>query len=173
MPVQGAAETLGRIGDTRAIPVLVEALGSTEPTIAHAASQALGGMGRPAVKPILERGLNTPAINALGRIGPEASAAVPLLGRLASRDNLAAIRALGLIGRSSMTPTLIDRLASSDELVRGAAAEALGRIGSGAAVDRLRLLARSDPADFVRSTSNEALRRIAAARQQGSEKARR
>jgi HEAT repeat protein len=74
------------------------------------------------------------ALRALGKIGPDACAAVPVLDQALADPNpkvrLAAIWALGQIGphASAVIPTLMQRLVDKSKPVRQAAADALGQI---------------------------------------------
>ncbi|MFX1562777.1 MAG: HEAT repeat domain-containing protein [Promethearchaeota archaeon] len=82
-----AMEALGRLGDTSAIGLLIEALDSDEPRASEAASYALAKIGNPAV-PALIQSLKSPnssirkgAVVALGKIGDK-RAIVPLIQAL-------------------------------------------------------------------------------------------
>ncbi len=149
---QAAAYALGAIGKdaTAAIPSLVERIGEGEPRriafetpvtdVALSAAVALGRMGEDTVGP-LERcladkrpGVRGHAAFALGKIGPEASAAIPaLVRRLKDRDGPVrreAVWALGQIGPNATPaiPVLVDSLKDDKDFVRVAAAKALGSI---------------------------------------------
>lgn len=86
---QVAAEALGQIG-SRAVPQLVQALKSPEPSVRRQAVDVLMRMGPdakdavPELTRLLEdedEGVRKMASRALGRIGPEAADAVPALMR--------------------------------------------------------------------------------------------
>jgi len=77
------------------------------------------------------------AAEALGMIGPDASAAVPILLRAAQHSDVAyrraAVRSLGQIGSTAQDarPVLLDALAGDDDpLVRDLATTAFGQLGS-------------------------------------------
>jgi epoxyqueuosine reductase len=61
---------------------------------------------------------------------------------------------------SPATDALVASLSDAEELVRGAAAWALGQIGGGKAETGLRAALVSEPAEYVRSEIIDALSRI-------------
>lgn len=86
---EAAADALGRIGPA-AVPGLIEALRSSDPTVRRKAADVLGRLGSDAkdATPDLVRLLDDPdesvrkaAARTLGRIGPPAEEAVPALMR--------------------------------------------------------------------------------------------
>jgi HEAT repeat protein len=107
------------------------------------------------------------AVEALGKIGPEAKAAVPsLIQALKDRHEFVragAAEALGKIGSdaNSAVPHLIQALKDDNGFVRRSAAEALGRMGSDAkgAVPHLIQALKNDNG-FVRRSAVEALVRM-------------
>lgn len=117
-------EALGRTGDARALPVLIEALETPKPV-----DVSYGAI--PRVEPAGERA----ALTALGHLGPAAAAAVPrILLRLEHHNRRvaeAAAVALGAIGDASAIAALTKALDRDDIAPR--AADALGRFGPAAA----------------------------------------
>ncbi len=97
------------------------------------------------------------AARALGRLGPDASAAIPALTQ-ALRDNQGRVRweassALGRIGKAAVLP-LITTLEADDARARQAAAAALGQMGPDAADAIPALVGRlADPDQAVRNSA--------------------
>lgn len=118
-----AALTLGQLEDERAVPVLVAALADADTNVRYH------------------------AIEALGRLRAR-EAAGPLAAVAESRDfflAFAALDALAAIGEPGVASRLVPLL--DDELLQGAAAATLGRVGDEDVVAPLAaLLARSDAA---------------------------
>ncbi|HNS51657.1 MAG TPA: HEAT repeat domain-containing protein [Anaerolineae bacterium] len=152
-PSAAAAQILGRIGDIRAVEPLVGALGYSDERVHHAAAQALGQIGNPALERLValldtyrretSRHMSDWAENALVQIG--APAVEPLIAVLkhgsssAQRDNAA--RALGRIRDARAVEPLIAALRGDS----AGAAWALGEIGDARAVEPLvALLAAGD-----------------------------
>ena len=114
-----AVETLGHIGDDRAVESLSALLGSRRPESAAAAARALGDIGSSlAVEPLLQHAVDSDSAQvkaedekALIKIG--ASAVRPLLEQLNSsdpRERKAAVRILGEIGDERALQPLISAL---------------------------------------------------------------
>jgi HEAT repeat protein len=102
-----AAETLGMIGDARAIAPLISALNDDDAHVRHSAVKALGNLG------------NTTVVEAL-------------IAALQGDDKyfqLCAITALGKIGDSRAAEPLIAFLGESDREIRQKCVEALEKIG--------------------------------------------
>lgn len=103
---QVACRSLARIGTAQAVPVLASLLGN--PELSHMARMALEPIPQPAVDAALR--------DALGTVKGG-----PLLGVIGS---------LGMRGDAQAVPALASLLANPDAEVAGAAARALGRIGT-------------------------------------------
>jgi HEAT repeat protein len=114
-----AVETLGHIGDDRAVEPLSALLGSRRPETATAAARALGDIGSSlAVEPLLQYSVNSESSQvkaedekALIKIG--GSAVRPLLEQLNSSnlfERKAAVRILGQIGDERALQPLISAL---------------------------------------------------------------
>ncbi|MFC1596929.1 HEAT repeat domain-containing protein [Planctomycetota bacterium] len=149
-----ACETLGQLGDARAVQSLIGRLADTGSerygegrTVARAACVALGRLGdAQAVEPLIERldasdeRVRQAACEALGLLG-DARAAPPLIGRLTDTGGgqypheravaRAACAALGRLGDIRGVEPLIERLDDSDSGVHQAALEALEQLGEG------------------------------------------
>ena len=129
---------LGRIGNPRAIDVLVEALGRRD------------GVARSAARE-------------LGRLRAE-RAVTPLANLLADAEvNQSATEALVQLGGKAV-PTLVETLRSSDPVTRRLAATALGHIGDRAAVNPLVQALRDDSDWAVRTAAATALGQLKDAR---------
>lgn len=164
------------------VPELVAALGDPQARgEAAVAVAAIGGSDAAEAVPALaalvaddkaEPGLRYAACYALGRIGPAAVAAEPVIRGLAeSQDELMATVAIWAALRikpddatlfASAIPKLRRALRDDSELVRLEAAVALGDIGpaAAAAIPILELVAEDDPAKQVRQAAAEALTKI-------------
>lgn len=131
-----ATVALGSIGDERAVPALVAALGDLEENrggVAAGAEVALGQLGARAVPALLESAAKAPdqvrtrAVRLLGRIG----AGVPLeslrsfLREGSENVRVQAATALWHVGEGQATSDLIAALGDGSRYVRAAAAEAL------------------------------------------------
>jgi HEAT repeat protein len=121
-----ALRALGRIGDARAIPTLLQTLardsGDNDPCIEWFAAEALARIGTPALDPLL----------------------VLLISDNAHLRRWSAV-ALGEMRESRAVESLLERATDSDPRVREAALIAVGQIGVRSAVDALlHLLERSD-----------------------------
>jgi len=164
------------------VPELVAALGDPQARgEAAVAVAAIGGSDAAEAVPALaalladdkaEPGLRYAACYALGRIGPAAVAAEPVIRGLAeSQDELMATVAIWAALRikpddatlfATAIPKLRRALRDDSELVRLEAAVALGDIGpaAAAAIPILELVAEDDPAKQVRQAAAEALTKI-------------
>jgi HEAT repeat protein len=142
-----AAGVLGEIGPgaQAAVPELIRLLASKDEVQGAPGTMGFGGM---AIKP---DGLAVVAAKALGRIGPDARAAVaPLTKMLAEADESTrsgAAEALGEIGRDAgpAVPDLARLLSDRAWFVAGNAATALGRIGAPAVTALNQALRGRDP----------------------------
>lgn len=129
-----------------AIPALVHTLrtdygglGKEELHQDYRSALALAAIGKPAVEGLRgllgERKENVRAevIMALGRLGPDAEAAIPdlipLLGDKSERIRREATLSLGRIGKAAIGP-LVDASQGQDALARSMAVEALGHLAS-------------------------------------------
>lgn len=171
-----ATETLGRIGDPRAVELLTQML-HDDVGFSDEVVTALGQIGDPrAVGPLAER-LRTEAVRwvgfehqapilmaALGRLG--VPAVEPLIEALhvegAHRGHEFAdhylAEALGRLGVPAVEP-LIEALHDPDAFVRCVAAEALGRLGDTRALPAL-LAGQADADELVGATAAGAVRSL-------------
>jgi len=132
-----AADTLGLIGDERAVVPLIHSLGDSEHSVRSSAAYALGRIGdKRAVEPLIIALLNEKSVvpgsvvKALGLIG-DTRAVEPLIMILMDKDKFPrrdVPKALGLIGDKRAVEPLTQSLRDSNELVRKYAAEALEKI---------------------------------------------
>lgn len=170
-----AAQRLGRMRSTRAIPALLRALEDKFRDVRQNAMQALGQMRDPQALDILvsklgeaiyhnknfSRRVLMTALISYGEI------AVPLLIRKLS-DPFDAVRGLaaeilGEIPNPQALPALIKSMEDPSPEVRARAAYALGRIGQPLAVRHL-IAALSDPFWYVRLQAARSLGRLASPR---------
>ncbi|HHT27732.1 MAG TPA: HEAT repeat domain-containing protein [Firmicutes bacterium] len=181
LPRTAAIETLGKIGDARAVPALsaLVTTGADYWTILLTA-QALARMNVNALPFLLERFHNADAqlqeqvADILAQTistfdSAYAAALVPdlitLFNRTSGRTRGYIADALGDIGKSTSAavPGLIAAISDSDASVRVKAVVALGKIGAVEAVPYLMEAYRSDPSRSVRQEAIIALGRIGAA----------
>lgn len=124
----------------KAIPDLIRVLGDPEADVREAVAMTLAGFGKPSVEPLigaLRQKDNEAVITAsktLGKLGPDATAAVPALTKLLT-DKVplvaaAAARALGDIGASAgkALPMLVAAMDSENEDLKDAATAAVKKI---------------------------------------------
>jgi HEAT repeat protein len=161
-----AAEALGEIGDSMAVPALIEAL-NDDPmgSVRSTAAKALGSIKDPSAVHALVKALKDPvgsvraaAAKALG--GIQDPVAAPALIETLNDNYEQVLRAvassLGAAKDPAAVPALIGKLTDPGENVRLSAAKALGDIGHPAAVPEL-IHALEDPASEVRSMAAKAL----------------
>ncbi len=129
----GAAIGLGKLGDKKAVKVLIGMLEGHDPA-AYGAVEGLGLLkDKRAVKPL---------INAINREAEH-------------RNNIA--EALGEIGDKRAVEPLINLLRDSRSYTCYKAAEALGKIGDKRAIESLKYVAKIDRNSITRSNAREAL----------------
>ena len=169
-----AAEALGELKASEAVPQLIRALVDPAPSIRESAAKALGMIGdaratghliralgdewevhRAAVKAL--EGIGTPAVEALLRNLEFLKTIRPVYPRNGVMGGV--IEALGGIGDRRAVEPLMEALKDESSLVREKAAAALGRIGDKRAVDPL-IHALTDEDRDVRSRAAWALGQI-------------
>jgi hypothetical protein len=172
---------LGNLGDRRATPLLVEALGDTSIDTRIYAALALGRLGDPAAVPPLvaqlagnENDVRKAAAYALGELA-DRRALEPLVALLADADpnvrfnagiavsRMGDSRAIGVV-REMLDRSRLDRIANmraeQKEQTILAAIPALTRIAPEEAPRLLPALAQKDPSMQVRSAAKEALAQL-------------
>jgi HEAT repeat protein len=124
---QSLARGLGRLGDDRALPVLIQSLQDRDLEVCHEAALALSRFNSPA-------------------------AYEALLAALARKENREdwqvrrfAAQALGKLGDRRAVPALIARLRDESDLVKPAVAEALGELGDPQAITPLKTARHTTP----------------------------
>lgn len=118
------AEALGRLGDREALPLLLEALRSSDPALAAAAAEALGGVDAPASLEALRAAPGPEALCGLARLG-DAAARERL--RAAPPEDLDAAVCLARLDRGPGLERLLAGARAPEPEARAAAAERLGR----------------------------------------------
>lgn len=164
-----AAELLGRVGNAKAVPALLDTVAATrteDADVREIALRALARIGDP-------RALS-PLVNALKQsevwLVPRIADILTRHGDLAVDPMIAfledparhparawAASILGEVGAARAFPSLVRALTDLDDEVRAKSASALGRIGDGRAVGYLLDHLLSDPAPFVRARIAQAL----------------
>jgi len=180
----GAAQALGNLGSDGgdAVPPLAEAMRGTNIVLCRLAAKALSQIGPPALATLVahlqhaDPFVRGESALALGWMGAGARSAVPFLAQIvrgpnprnladtpppAGGLNRAAVAAAPPPGSGLLTPTAPSEEASTEEMCRVYAAQALGRMGAAAApaVGDLRVAARFGP-DPLRDAAKQALRNI-------------
>jgi len=164
-----AAELLGRVGNAKAVPALLETVAATrteDADVREIALRALARIGDPrAVAPLVEA-LKRSEVWLVPRIADiltrhgelVTDPMIAFLGDPARHPARAwAASILGEIGAARAFPALVRALNDLDDEVRAKSASALGRIGDGRAVGYLLDHLLSDPAPFVRARIAHAL----------------
>ncbi len=164
-----AAELLGRVGNAKAVPALLDTVAATrteDADVREIALRALARIGDPrAVAPLVEA-LKDSEVWLVPRIADiltrhGALSVDPMIAfledpaRHPARAWAASI--LGEVGAARAFPALVRALTDLDDEVRAKSASALGRIGDGRAVGYLLDHLLSDPAPFVRARIAHAL----------------
>ncbi len=162
------ADSLGQIGDARAIRPLLAAVSDPDPNIRVAAVDALNGFSESEVVASLIQALKDPikhvravAAAALGKAG-DASAVEPLLAVLTDEDwavRKATGEALARLRDKRAVEPMLGLLNDPDQDVREAAIHALGEIRDRSAVECL-IRALVDPQLSVRNLASGALCKI-------------
>ncbi len=180
-----AMEILAELGPAArpALDEMVSGLADTDPLYRADSAMAIAAIGPQAKGAVsalekllgdesAESAARYTAAYALGRIGPDAVAAEPLLRKLAEADNeLMATVAIWAVLKikpddaalfETAVPKLRHALKHEQDLVRLEAAVALGEIGPRAetALPMLELLAEEDPSPNVRAAATAATRQI-------------
>jgi HEAT repeat protein len=139
-----AAKALGRIGNVRAVPGLIDLLRrDRDDYVRMAAAEALGLIGDPRAVPAL-----------IERVNQEG-------GDLTSQRSIAvAAEALGRLGDRRAVPALRDALMDRSEIIRMAAVTSLGILGDPAAVPALNAILQRDPFPALRAAAALALGRV-------------
>ena len=158
-----AAELLGRVGNAKAVPVLLETVESTrteDADVREIALRALARIGDPrAVAPLVEAlrhaevWLAPRIADILVRHGQlSVDAMIAFLGESSRHPARAwAANILGEVKAIRAFPVLVRVLSDLDDEVRAKAAGALGRLGDPRAITYLLEHLLSDPAPFVRA----------------------
>jgi len=151
------ARILGKIGDNRAVPPLLNAIWENDKELRKWVASSLGQIKDPSAVPHLVRVLGNPeasldlrsrvivtgeldlqllVLGALGEIGHVSAvpAIVPWLKANDEDVRIRAAKALGMIGDPSAIPALIEVLKGDDLKLHSTAAEAMGSIGGEEAV---------------------------------------
>ncbi len=171
-----AVESLGELGDKRAVEPLIKLLGDEEESVRRAVAEALGKLGdKRAVEPLLalfwdeDAELRSAAREAVEKLGVTETQIVDAnISALKSESKGArrdAVEALGELGDKRAVEPLIGLFGDKDSEVRRAAAESLGELGDPRAVEPLMALFWDEDAE-VRSVAREAVEKLGATREQ-------
>jgi len=134
-----AAESLGRIGDKRAVEPLIEILNDTNYMVQTEVAWALRQIREPAVKPLIKAlkdevsDVRMRAAEALGKIAWQPKDDIEKAYYLIAKKQW---EELVKLGKPAVEP-LIEALKDKDKYVRSKVAEALGNIGDRRAVEPL------------------------------------
>jgi HEAT repeat protein len=167
-----AAQTLGTVGDARAIVPLLEALTDEHGPVRQAAAEALARLaetlgkrpGPHAIEPLLEaleikdEHVRQAAARALGQLG-DSRAVEPLIRAIRLRygdSRVAVAESLGKLGDVRAVPSLIESLGYDRGNERRAAAEALARLGE----PKWQELVRGDSEDYARLAGSDDRRAV-------------
>ena len=163
-----AAAALGEVGDTAAVPILIEGLKDGSQGVRRACSASLGRLRDPrAVGPLVglvgdpHQGVRFAAAGALATIGPASMGG--LLETLGHPDALVralAVDAAGEIGGPSGTSMLLRASKDSDWGVRAAAARGLGLCGGPQCLPTMRAWLAQETDPFVVSQLREAIIKV-------------
>jgi hypothetical protein len=139
---QHAAQTLGKLGDPRAVPALASAYAAGSLSMKRAAAEALRDLGQPEyVQDFV------------------ALASRQMLTDLDGELRHEALVELGQLADPARVPLLTQALADSNSRVRLGAAQALGEIGDASAIPYLEAM-HADPVPVVRRAAADSIRWI-------------
>ena len=141
---------LGRLGDARALPLLLRALRDKNDWVQKDAVEGLSRLGAPALDSLVSA-LQDPdyrvrlgAVTALGKLGDE-KAVAPLLALFEDPNDYvreAVVDALGVLGDMRAVDLLLRAMQDSDPILRDHAAAALAQVGEGDRIARKLIGAR-------------------------------
>jgi HEAT repeat protein len=169
-----AAERLGRMRSTRAVPFLIDAMQDDSADVRVVAARALATIGDPRAIPSLAAALGDPSRWTASNVASELIAlgldAVPTLQQIAWSGEpgkggsheaaVTAVRVLGDIRDPRAAPVLLHLLSCSSDLnMRARSAAALGSLGGSQVAAALRA-ALEDPAWQVRAQAASGLGRL-------------
>lgn len=140
-----ALKQLGKLGDTTALPEIVEWLeqeGDWQPDAAY----ALGQLGDKQAVPKL-----------LAAIDYQVGSGRDRASRTKNRININSVRALAMLGAKENADRVIQLLDAGEATVREAAIESLGKLGNFEGTEPLVKLALNDRQPFLRKTAIKAL----------------
>jgi len=159
-----AAESLGKIGDPRAVDSILPLMHDPAAMVREASILAMGRLKPPATDgmvALLTQALEDPvesvrqaAVVAIGEIEPGSRSLQPLVGLLRSSDvtvRRAAVRALLQVDSSQSVPALVAAGRDSDSEVRQGIVAAVGEWGGPAVSPWLRERLVEDPSPGVRA----------------------
>lgn len=167
-----AASALGKSGDPRAVPALIDVLDDRDASVREHAASALGRLGDPsAVQPLAnvlssdpEPRVREHAASALGKLGPNDDAYDALVEAYESdadvRVRAHAAFGLGLLGDTRAFDLLVEGLDSDHAEIRRECVEALGWLGDPRAVQHLEPFLESSDAR-IRQRAQKALQMLA------------
>jgi HEAT repeat protein len=159
------AYLLGKIGDHRAVPELIRALGDTDREVREQAALALSNIGKAAIDPLIAELQSDKwqtryrAVEALGKIA-DRKVVAPLLQALRDeRDHVRYMAAKGLrdIRDSDAIDPLIALLKDENEHVRRMAATGLGVIGGTKVNEALLEALKTEQNEKVKEAIREAV----------------
>jgi HEAT repeat protein len=159
-----AVESLGKIGDRKAIPAVLPVLTDAAPAVRAAAARALGRMAGPADEDViagLARALQDPSENvkqlaalAINDLEPSSTQLTLTADLLRAPDvevRRAAVRALVTLDTGHIAGRLLPLLDDPDAEVRQTAVAALGFSGNASAGAALAMRLAKDPSPAVRA----------------------
>jgi HEAT repeat protein len=145
-----AADALGEIADPASIPILTQALGSGDMSLAHASAYALARVGPPALDTLLtalregSTSVQRAAAGVMGQFPGErtATALRPLLTHSNAAVRLSAAESLTRAGCTNLAAEIVARLEDPDDNVRRGVLALLDDLGPAAAEPLAALLSR-------------------------------
>jgi HEAT repeat protein len=170
-----AASELSKLGRKAksAVPQLLEAVKHPDAGVRASAAEALTQVGADPEKTVTvltallkddrHRGVRGSAAVALGKMGPAAVSAVPLLRKAMRSEGggwWIAADAIGKIGGPDAVPALIEALENKDDDIRLVAIRQLGDLGGASSARALKKAQKDDSRELNRKAATEALKKI-------------